>query len=53
MQANRWIIFKIVQNEISLERQGLAGILKDNDKKKIKKRLWIKWFKMWLKLVDY
>jgi hypothetical protein len=29
----------IVQNGIRLERQGLAGILKDNDKKKIKKDL--------------
>jgi hypothetical protein len=29
----------IVQNEIRLERQGLTGILKDNDKKKIKKSL--------------
>jgi|LakMenEpi03Aug12_release.lakeMendotaPanAssembly.Ray.scaffolds.fasta_scaffold130266_3 hypothetical protein len=29
----------IVQNEIRLERQGLAGTLKDNDKKKIKKSL--------------
>jgi len=29
----------IVQNEIRLERQGLAGILKDNVKKKIKNNL--------------
>jgi len=29
----------IVQNEIRLERQGLRGILKDNNKKKIKKSL--------------
>jgi len=29
----------IVQNETRLERQGLAGILKDNDKKKIKNNL--------------
>jgi len=29
----------IVQNGIRLERQGLRGILKDNDKKKIKKDL--------------
>jgi len=29
----------IVQNEIRLERQGLAGLLKDNVKKKIKKSL--------------
>lgn len=43
----------IVQNGIRLERQGLAGILKDNNKKKIKNNLWIKWFKMWLKLVNY
>jgi hypothetical protein len=26
----------IVQNEIRLERQGLAGILRNNNKKKIK-----------------
>jgi hypothetical protein len=32
----------IVQNGIKLQRQGLAGLLKDNDKKKIKKSLWIK-----------
>jgi hypothetical protein len=29
----------IVQNEINQQRQGLAGLLKDNDKKKIKKSL--------------
>jgi hypothetical protein len=29
----------IVQNGIRLEREGLMGILKDNDKKKIKKSL--------------
>lgn len=29
----------IVQNEIRLERQGLRGILKDNNKKKIKNSL--------------
>jgi hypothetical protein len=29
----------IVQNGIRLERQGLAGLLKDNDKKKIKNKL--------------
>ena len=29
----------IVQNGIRLEREGLAGILRDNDKKKIKKSL--------------
>jgi hypothetical protein len=29
----------IVQNGIRLERQGLMGLLKDNDKKKIKKNL--------------
>ena len=38
----------IVQNEIGQQRQGLAGVLKDNDKKKIKKSLWIKCFWMWL-----
>jgi len=29
----------IVQNEISQQRQELAGLLKDNDKKKIKNSL--------------
>jgi hypothetical protein len=29
----------IVQNEINQQRQGLAGLLKDNDKKKIKNKL--------------
>jgi hypothetical protein len=29
----------IVQNGIRLQRQGLAGLLKDNVKKKIKKSL--------------
>jgi len=29
----------IVQNGIRLERQGLRGILKDNNKKKIKNNL--------------
>jgi hypothetical protein len=29
----------IVQNGIRLQRQGLAGLLKDNDKKKIKNKL--------------
>jgi hypothetical protein len=29
----------IVQNGIRLERQGLAGLLKDNNKKKIKNKL--------------
>jgi hypothetical protein len=29
----------IVQNGIKLQRQGLAGILKDNNKKKIKNNL--------------
>jgi len=29
----------IVQNGIRLEREGLTGILKDNDKKKIKNNL--------------
>jgi hypothetical protein len=29
----------IVQNGIRLERQGLTGILKDNNKKKIKNNL--------------
>lgn len=36
----------IVQNEINQQRQGLAGLLRNNNKKKIKNNLLIKCFRM-------